>query len=63
MAAISSIRIESEFKGYFMRKVAQGKNKMLVLNAIRCKLVKRMFAVIQRQTPYLPTSEFIFSSN
>jgi len=32
--------------------VAEGKNKMSVLNAVRNKLVHRIFAVILRQTPY-----------
>jgi transposase len=32
---------------YYLRKVAEGKNKMTVLNAVRAKLVYRMFAVIR----------------
>jgi hypothetical protein len=32
--------------------VAEGKNKMLVLNAIRAKLVMRMFAVIKNNNFY-----------
>jgi transposase len=63
MAAISATRVKGEIRDYYLRKVKQGKNKMSVLNAIRCKLIKRMFAVIERQTPYLPTPEHIFSSN
>ncbi|MRG46248.1 IS110 family transposase, partial [Chitinophaga sp. SYP-B3965] len=37
---------------YYEKRVAEGKNKMSVLNIIRNKLVDRMFAVIKRQTPY-----------
>lgn len=54
MAAMAAIRSNSDLRAYFIRKVAQGKNKMSVLNAIRNKLVQRMFAVIKRQNPYLP---------
>lgn len=53
MAALSCLRAEGELKDYFIRKVKEGKNKMLVINAIRNKLVHRIFAVIKRQTPYI----------
>jgi hypothetical protein len=53
MAAMSVLRIKNgELKKYFDRKVAEGKNKMLVLNAIRGKLVLRMFAVISENRMY-----------
>lgn len=35
MAAISSIRMAGELKAYYERKVAAGKNKMSVINAIK----------------------------
>jgi len=35
-----------------LRKVAEGKNKMSVLNAIRGKLILRMFAVIRDNRMY-----------
>jgi hypothetical protein len=41
-----------------MRKVASGKNKMLVLNAVRAKLVLRMFAVIKFNKVYEPNYAF-----
>lgn len=53
MAAMASIRAAGELKDYFIRKVKEGKNKMLVLNNIRNKLIKRMFAVIKRETPFV----------
>ncbi len=55
MAAMAAVRAKGELRDYYLRKVAEGKNKMSVLNAIRNKLVHRMFAVIKRQTPYIPT--------
>lgn len=47
MAALSAIKMEGEFREYFERKVAEGKNKMTVINAIRAKLINRIFALIR----------------
>lgn len=53
MAAMSVIRKkDSELKDYYIRKVEEGKNKMTVINAIRAKLVARMFAVIKNNQIY-----------
>jgi len=52
MAALSAIRIPGELQAYFLRKVAEGKNKMTVINAIRAKLIHRIFAVIKNNTIY-----------
>jgi len=54
LVAMASVRVKGELKDYFIRKVKEGKNKMLVLNAVRNKLIQRMFVVIKRQTPYTP---------
>ena len=43
-----------DLKTYFDRKVAEGKNKMTVLNAVRAKIVARMFAVIRNNRMYQP---------
>lgn len=47
-----------ELHDYYTRKVAEGKNKMLVLNAVRAKLVLRMFAVIKFNKPYEQNYDF-----
>jgi transposase len=52
IGALSGIQHSSEYKSYYQRKVASGKNKMLVVNAIRNKMVLRVMAVINRGTPY-----------
>lgn len=62
MAAMSAIRSKGELQDYYIRKVSEGKNKMAVLNSIRNKLVHRMFAVIERGTPYTK-QPLLFSSN
>lgn len=53
MAALSASKTNGDLGQYYNRKVAEGKNKMTVLNAIRAKLVLRMFAVIRNEKFYL----------
>lgn len=47
LCALSAIKNDAELKAYFERKVTQGKNKMCIINAVRNKLVHRVFAVIR----------------
>ena len=51
--AWNAAKYDKEIKIYFERKVAEGKNKRSVINAIKNKLVSRVFAVIKRGTPYV----------
>lgn len=52
MCAVGTISRKGEMKDYFMRKVAQGKSKMCVINAIRNKLIHRVFAVVRDEVMY-----------
>jgi len=52
LAAMAAINSKGELREYYNRKIAAGKNKMSVINAIRNKIIHRIFAVIKRQTPY-----------
>jgi len=52
MAALAAIKTKGEMRIYYERKVAEGKNKMSVLNAIRNKIIHRVFAVLKRNTEY-----------
>jgi transposase len=52
LAAMSIIRYSGELKTYWLRKLDEGKHKMTVLNAIRNKLIHRVFAVVKRGTKY-----------
>lgn len=52
LAAMSAIRLENDLREYYQRKVSEGKNKMLVLNNVRNKIIHRVFAVIKQQKPY-----------
>ena len=55
MAAMSAIQCCEDLKSYYHRKIAEGKNKMSVLNAVRNKLISRIFACIKAQRPYQKT--------
>ena len=52
LAALSTIRKQGELQEYYNRKVAEGKNKMSVLNAIRNKLILRVFACVNQNRKY-----------
>ena len=47
MAAMSSVATKGELADYYQRKVAQGKAKMAVLNAVRNKIIHRVFACVR----------------
>ena len=55
MAALAAVKAKGELRDYFERRVAAGKRKMSVYNAIRNKLVHRMVSVMERRTAYIPT--------
>lgn len=52
MAAMRAIQLKGDLQTYYQRKVAIGKNKMLVLNAIRNKIVARICAVVKNKRFY-----------
>lgn len=49
---MAAIRAKGELQDYYQRKVKEGKNKMLVLNAVRNKLIHRVYAVVERGEKY-----------
>ena len=58
MCAICAVRHDRELKAYYERKLKEGKAKMLVINNVRAKLLARVFAVINRGTPFVNTCKF-----
>jgi len=58
MGAINAIRHDRELKAYYQRKVKEGKNKMSVINAVRNKLIARVFATINRGTPFVQFANY-----
>ena len=57
MAAIGTIRRSGDLQAYYLRKVAEGKPKMVVINALRNKLIHRIYAVVDRGTAYRTTGQ------
>ena len=58
MCAMTTLKYDPQLKQYYTKKKEEGKNSMLVLNNIRCKLISRVFAVVSRETPYINTYKF-----
>ena len=53
MAAMAAISFNPEIKAYYIRKLAEGKKKMSVINAVRNKLLHCIMAVVKRKTPWV----------
>lgn len=53
MASLSAIKLDHDIKAYYERKVAEGKNKMSVLNAVRNKLLARVLACVNNGKEYV----------
>ena len=49
----SAIQYDPELRTYYKRKCEEGKHPQSVRNAVICKLLYRVFAVIDRGTPYV----------
>ena len=52
MGARTAIQHDKELKAFYERRLAMGKSKNSTINIVRNKLIFRMFAVINRQTPF-----------
>lgn len=52
LLAMGVIRMKGEMKEYYQRKLAEGKNKMSVLNAIRNKIILRIFSCVKNKRLY-----------
>lgn len=53
-AAKTAVRFNPKFKAYRDRKIAEGKDKKLVTNNVRSKLIHLMFALIRDKSMYVP---------
>ena len=52
LSAMSTLNTPGEIQDYYNRKIAEGKNKMSIINAIRNKLILRIFACIKQNRVY-----------
>jgi transposase len=58
ISVLSAISHDPDIKDYWLRKKTEGKHIGTILNAIKFKLVLRMFAVVKRGTPYVNTKGY-----
>jgi transposase len=58
MCAMSAITHNKEMKQYYHKKKEEGKHNMLILNNVKSKLLARVFAVINRNEPYVETQKW-----
>lgn len=56
--AATAIQFDGELKAYYQRKVKEGKPRMVVINAVRAKLINRVFATINRGTEYVILKQY-----
>ena len=52
MTALVAARFSDDLREYYERKVAEGKNKMNVLNAVKNKIIHRIFACVNQKRLY-----------
>ncbi len=52
MSALVAARFSEDLRQYYERKVAEGKNKMNVLNAVKNKIIHRIFACVNQKRLY-----------
>ena len=52
-AARSAIQNDPELRRYYDRKAKEGKEHGVIMNAVKFKLITRVFAVVERQTPFV----------
>ena len=48
LSALNAVKSKGDMQDYYHRKIEEGKNKMSILNAVRNKLVHRMFACVKQ---------------
>jgi hypothetical protein len=52
MCTLAATKKAGELKDYYERKLAEGKAKMSILNALRNKIIQRIFACVQSGKKY-----------
>jgi transposase len=52
LAALTAIQYNQDLQRYFQRKLEENKNKMSIINAVRNKLILRIFACVNQNRKY-----------
>ena len=55
----SAVQHDPELSSYYHRKIQEGKHKLSVQNAIKNKLISRVFATVKRGTPYVTLDQHL----
>ena len=58
ISVLTTITRDPDIREYWQRKKAEGKHAGCILNAIKFKIVLRMFAVVKRGKPYVNTKGY-----
>lgn len=58
LCAMAALQWDDEIRAYYLRKVAEGKNKMSVINAVRNKLLQRIFAVVRDNRSFVKNYQY-----
>ena len=58
ISVLNAITHDAELREYWQRKKAEGKHTGVILNAVKFKIVLRMFAVVKRGKPYVNTKGY-----
>ena len=58
ISVLNAITHDAELREYWQRKKAEGKHTGVILNAVKFKIVLRMFAVVKRGKPYINTKGY-----
>lgn len=53
-----AVQHDPELKLYYQRKLEEGKAKLAVLNAVKAKLINRVFATVNRGTKYVVLKQY-----
>ncbi|WP_373513577.1 transposase [Persicitalea sp.] len=56
--AAAAVQHDPQLKAYYQRKRGEGKDCLVVLNAVGAKLINRVFATVSRGTPYVPIAQY-----
>lgn len=61
LCARSAVGVPGELKDYYDRKMAEGKHENSVINAVRNKIVHRIFAVVRDDAMYDPNYRYMLA--
>jgi len=57
-AVKSAVMYNPELRRYYQKRIKEGKNKKVVVNIVRNKLISRVFAVVKRGSPYVEIQKY-----